>query len=34
LIERECRVRYDPSQAWRILRRLGWSWRAGGGWKL
>jgi transposase len=31
LIERECRVKYDASQAWRILRRLGWSWRRGGG---
>jgi transposase len=27
LIEEECGVRYDPSQAWRILRRLGWSTR-------
>jgi len=25
LIETECGVRYHPSQAWRILRRLGWS---------
>jgi transposase len=25
LIERECRVKYHPSQAWRILRQLGWS---------
>jgi transposase len=25
LIERECRVKYDVSQAWRILRGLGWS---------
>src|SRR6516165_8171697 len=25
LIAEECGVRYDPSQAWRILRRLGWS---------
>ncbi len=25
LIEQECRVKYDPSQAWRILRQLGWS---------
>ena len=25
LIERECRVKYPPSQAWRILRQLGWS---------
>jgi transposase len=25
LIERECRVKYDVSQAWRILRSLGWS---------
>jgi len=25
LIETECEVRYHPSQAWRILRRLGWS---------
>lgn len=25
LIEEECGVRYDPSQAWRILRKLGWS---------
>jgi transposase len=25
LIEHECGVKYDPSQAWRILRRLGWS---------
>jgi transposase len=25
LIERECGVKYDPSQAWRILRQLGWS---------
>jgi len=28
LIQRECGVKYDPSQAWRILRGLGWSWRA------
>jgi len=35
LIERECRVKYDPSQAWRILRRMGWSWRGGGGgWRI
>jgi transposase len=25
LIEHECGVQYDPSQAWRILRQLGWS---------
>jgi transposase len=25
LIEDECGVRYHPSQAWRILRQLGWS---------
>ncbi len=25
LIEQECGVRYNPSQAWRILRQLGWS---------
>jgi transposase len=25
LIEQECRVKYHPSQAWRILRQLGWS---------
>ena len=25
LIEQECGVKYHPSQAWRILRRLGWS---------
>jgi transposase len=25
LIEQECGVNYDPSQAWRILRQLGWS---------
>jgi transposase len=25
LIERECGVKYNPSQAWRILRQLGWS---------
>src|ERR1700688_2894255 len=25
LIESECGVRYHPSQAWRILRQLGWS---------
>lgn len=25
LIETECGVHYHPSQAWRILRRLGWS---------
>lgn len=25
LIEHECGVRYHPSQAWRILRQLGWS---------
>jgi transposase len=25
LTESECRVRYHPSQAWRILRQLGWS---------
>jgi transposase len=25
LIEEECRVRYHTSQAWRILRQLGWS---------
>lgn len=24
LIEQECGVQYDPSQAWRILRQLGW----------
>src|SRR5438270_3640634 len=27
LIERECGVKYHPSQAWRILRQLGWSWQ-------
>ncbi len=27
LIEEECRVRYHTSQAWRILRQLGWSCR-------
>jgi putative transposase len=25
LIEKECGVRYHASQAWRILRQLGWS---------
>jgi transposase len=25
LIEQECGVKYHPSQAWRILRQLGWS---------
>jgi transposase len=25
LIEEECGVRYHTSQAWRILRQLGWS---------
>jgi len=25
LIEHECGVQYDPSQAWRILRKMGWS---------
>jgi transposase len=25
LIEKECGIRYHPSQAWRILRQLGWS---------
>jgi transposase len=25
LIEEECRVRYHASQAWRILRQLGWT---------
>ena len=25
LIEHECGVKYDPSQAWRIRRQLGWS---------
>jgi transposase len=25
LIEHECSVRYHPSQAWRILRQLGWT---------
>lgn len=25
LIERECGIKYHPSQAWRILRQLGWS---------
>jgi transposase len=25
LIMQECGVQYDPSQAWRILRQLGWS---------
>jgi len=35
LIERECRVKYDVSQAWRILRGLGWRRaRAGGGWRM
>jgi len=35
LIQRECGVKYDPSQAWRILRQMGWSWRQGEaeGWK-
>jgi transposase len=27
LMEEECRVRYHASQAWRILRQLGWSCR-------
>jgi len=31
LIQRECGVKYDPSQAWRILRQLGWSWQGGAG---
>ena len=35
LIERECRVKYDVSQAWRILRGLGWRRaRGGGGWRM
>jgi transposase len=25
LIERECGVKYHPTQAWRIMRQLGWS---------
>jgi transposase len=25
LIEQECGIAYHPSQAWRILRQLGWS---------
>ena len=25
LIEQECGVKYQPLQAWRILRQLGWS---------
>lgn len=25
LIEQECGVKYHPSQAWRILRQMGWS---------
>jgi transposase len=25
LIEHECRVKYDSSQAWRLLRKMGWS---------
>jgi putative transposase len=25
LIEQECGVKYHPTQAWRILRQLGWS---------
>jgi len=25
LIDQECGVKYDPSQAWRILRNMGWS---------
>jgi len=31
LIERECRVRYCQSGAWRLLERMGWRW-GGGGW--
>ena len=44
LIDRECRVKYDPSQAWRILRRMGWGFhrsgskagppRTPGGWRI
>ena len=30
LIWRECRVKYDVSQAWRILRQMGWSFQPGG----
>jgi transposase len=30
LIERQCRVKYDASQAWRILRRMGWSFHPSG----
>jgi hypothetical protein len=30
LIERQCRVKCDASQAWRILRRMGWSFHASG----
>lgn len=34
LIERECRVRYCESGAWRMLGRMGWTWRGGGrGWR-
>jgi len=32
LIWQECKVRYDPSQAWRILRQLGWRFKDGAGW--
>jgi transposase len=31
LIEQECGVKYHPSQAWRILRQLGWSCQRPGG---
>src|ERR1019366_8520406 len=30
LIERQCRVKCDASQAWRILRRMGWSFHPSG----
>ena len=31
LIKRECKLKYDPSQAWRILRQLGWTWQGAAG---
>jgi len=31
LIKRECKLKYDPSQAWRILRQLGWTWQDAAG---
>jgi transposase len=34
LIEQECGVKYHPSQAWRILRQLGWSCQRPVGWAL